>query len=258
MNTNFLWVDFQRHTLSSGLFEMIPPSYKAHKVKDPESINFYITKEQPSFLCFEFDRPSMEDLDILQNTKRRYPELPILMITEPNTEALAIWAFKSGVQDYLVKPCARECLDASIAAITQLRDQYGSNACRLPLFPPAPISKELLDRRPESPYQKTSAALKFVEKHYSEEIRLSDVAELCHLNASTFSRLFKKEHHINFSEHLMKKRIAKACELLDNTSIQIKAAAFSVGFNDLSYFTRTFKRFKGITPSQYQKNSDLK
>jgi len=254
MNESFLWIDFQRNAASPSLFETLPPLYRACIVRHPSDITPYIIEEKPQFICFEFDYPSKRDLETLQKTKQRHPEIPILMITNPHTEALAIWAFRSGVRDYLIKPLAHEYLNASIEALTQLCQQRSKDRLRVHLFPPCPLSEEQLEGRKESNIQKTAVALEFVNGHFSEEIRLSDVASLCYLSESSFSRMFKKEQGMNFSEYVMKMRIRRACELLSNAAIQVKAVAFSVGFNDLSYFTRIFKRYIGVTPSHYQRS----
>ncbi len=72
------------------------------------------------------------------------------------------------------------------------------------------------------------------------------------MSESEFSRVFKKEHGHTFCEYLLKFRISKACDSLVDPSVQVKTVAFEVGFNDLSYFARTFRRYTGVTPSTYQ------
>ncbi|MES2205588.1 MAG: response regulator transcription factor [Pseudomonadota bacterium] len=258
MNASFLWVDLQHLKSPSGLFETLPKTYKSYKVTNPSYICKHIKEEKPQFLCFEFDRPQRQDLEFLQKTKQSYPELPILMIIDPHTEALAVWAFRCGVRDYLVKPCAHEYLNASIHAISQLCYYRRQDHCREPLFFPCQLSDDILNCSDQEAYKsfKTGPAIAFLEKYYTQDVRLSTVSELCGLSRSLFSRTFKKEHHINFSEYVIKMRINKACELLRKPSIQIKSVAFSVGFNDLSYFTRIFKRYLGATPSKYQRTPD--
>lgn len=70
---------------------------------------------------------------------------------------------------------------------------------------------------------------------------------------SEFSRAFKKENGRTFSDYLLRYRISRACDLLSGLSMQVKTVAFSVGFNDLSYFARMFRRYTGTTPSLYQR-----
>jgi two-component system, response regulator YesN len=257
MNNSFLWIDFQHHTTHSALFETLSAHYNTRKVNNPSDMYQSIREDKPLFLCFEFDTPHNHDLEILQVTKQCYPELPILMITNPHTEALAVWAFRSGVRDYLTKPCANDYLMTSIRVLVELGEHRREESCRRPLFFPTPPNESLLEHHDyieDTP--KTKRALSFLDKHFTEDVRLSTVSELCGLSESGFSRTFKKEQSITFSEYVMKKRIDHACELLKKPSMQIKAVAFSVGFNDLSYFTRIFRRYLGVTPSAYQRRPE--
>ena len=56
-------------------------------------------------------------------------------------------------------------------------------------------------------------------------------------------------------DYLNRQRIAKACIQLDTTDDSITDVAYSNGFNDLSYFIRTFKKYKGTTPGKYKKRN---
>jgi len=248
----FLWLDFRQDTSASWLFRSIVPLYDARKLVHPSDTTPHIQACQPHFLCFEFDIPLANGLAVLQQTKRHYPRLRVLMITESHSESLAVWAFRSGVWDYLVKPLTTGDLHTSIEALAHLCLQQ--NHCDLPLpWPPLcslsghPPAEQRLQEKP-----KTLAAREFAEKHFAEIVRLPVVAGLCHMSESEFSRVFKKEHGHTFCEYLLKFRIIKACELLTDASVQVKTVAFDVGFNDLSYFARTFRRYTGVTPSQYQ------
>jgi len=96
-------------------------------------------------------------------------------------------------------------------------------------------------------------AKKYILDHYQEEIRLETVAKAVHLSPNYLSALFKKTTGCSFARYLTKVRIAKAKELLENTSLSITDIALEVGFNDPAYFTAVFKRDVGITPLGYRK-----
>lgn len=249
---NFLWLDFRRDTSASGLFHSLLPFYDAHNFSHPCDPAPHIQAWQPHFLCFEFDSPRASDLAVLQQTHLQHPGLPLLMITESHSESLAVWAFRSGVWDYLVKPLTAGDLQVRIEALFQpcLARHHG----KLHLHRPASLSCAEPAQSSREPLQgrKTAAAREFVEKHFAEIVRLSVVAAHCHMSESEFSRVFKKEHDHTFCEYLLKFRISRACESLADPSVQVKTVAFEVGFNDHSYFARTFRRYTGVTPSTYQ------
>ncbi len=61
---------------------------------------------QPRVLCFDFNYPDRERLAMMQAVKRTHPSLPLLMLTIEHSEALAVWAFRVPVWNYLAKPVA--------------------------------------------------------------------------------------------------------------------------------------------------------
>ncbi|WP_277182875.1 helix-turn-helix transcriptional regulator [Caballeronia sp. BR00000012568055] len=96
---------------------------------------------------------------------------------------------------------------------------------------------------------RTSRAVSYIAEHYAGRILLSDVAAACRLSASQFCRTFRKEHQASFGQYLLRYRMARARERLVSSDALVKEVAYEVGFNDLSYFTRSFRRAFGVCPS---------
>jgi AraC-like DNA-binding protein len=105
--------------------------------------------------------------------------------------------------------------------------------------------------RDESDQQamRTSGAVSYIAEHYAGRILLSDVAAACRLSSSQFCRTFRKEHQASFGQYLLRYRMARARERLVSSDALVKEVAYEVGFNDLSYFTRSFRRAFGVCPS---------
>ena len=92
----------------------------------------------------------------------------------------------------------------------------------------------------------------YIEKNYEKQITLSEVAELVNMSESAFSHFFKKKTQCTFIGHVINLRIAKACQMLSETTHSIAEICFLCGFNNLSNFIRIFKKKKGNTPSEYR------
>lgn len=91
----------------------------------------------------------------------------------------------------------------------------------------------------------------FVEKNYANDINTLEVAELSNLTLPAFCNYFKKNLGVSFTDFLNEYRINQACiQLTEGQSVS--NVAFLCGFNSLSYFSRTFKHFKNISPSEFQ------
>jgi len=93
--------------------------------------------------------------------------------------------------------------------------------------------------------------LGYMEQHYMEELTLQDAADKAGMTPQYFSTLFKQTIGMNFVEWLATHRIKKAMEYLDEPGAMIKEVCFKVGYNDPNYFSRIFKKIKGITPKEY-------
>src|SRR5690606_24735368 len=97
-----------------------------------------------------------------------------------------------------------------------------------------------------------SDILEYIKNHFSEDITLYTAAEYVHMNHIYVSRLFKKELGETFLETLTKFRLKKACELLSNFELKIYEISLMVGIFDPGYFSQVFKKYYGITPSEYR------
>jgi len=95
-------------------------------------------------------------------------------------------------------------------------------------------------------------ALQYVDEHYAEKISLEDIAKYVGISKYYFSNLFKKENDINFSSYLNKVRIEKAKDLLKNPGFTVSQIFYQVGFNNQQYFSKIFKKYTGMTVTEYR------
>jgi len=98
------------------------------------------------------------------------------------------------------------------------------------------------------------SAISMIQQRYSEDITLDDIAESVHMNPNYFCRFFKGFVHQTPVQYLNYYRIESSCEKLASTSLSITEVAFACGFNDVSYFIKVFKKYKGLTPTDYARN----
>lgn len=92
-----------------------------------------------------------------------------------------------------------------------------------------------------------------MEKNYCFNLKLEDFADLSHRSLSSFKRDFQLCFNETPGKWLVKKRTQHAAVLLANSDISISQAAFEAGFEDLSHFSRVFKKVVGSNPSEYRK-----
>jgi ligand-binding sensor protein/AraC-like DNA-binding protein len=95
-------------------------------------------------------------------------------------------------------------------------------------------------------------ALEYIAGHYDERITIDDMASLCNISSSYFSKLFNRITGETFTNYVNTLRVERARELLDEGDTPITNIAFDLGFEDISYFDKVFKRITGVTPSSYK------
>jgi AraC-like DNA-binding protein len=94
--------------------------------------------------------------------------------------------------------------------------------------------------------------LSYINYHYTETIKLSDMASLVSMNLSAFCRYFKKRSGKLFVEYIQDLRVGYACKLLVGSSHDISQISIECGFNTLSHFNKIFKHKTGLTPTEYR------
>ena len=97
--------------------------------------------------------------------------------------------------------------------------------------------------------------LRYIELNFREEITLEQIAQSARISVSEALRCFHRTMHTTPIRYLKELRIARACGMLQNSTLKINEIAERCGFLDMSYFAKTFREVKHCTPSKYRKRS---
>lgn len=97
--------------------------------------------------------------------------------------------------------------------------------------------------------------LDWIDSSYTEAITLKDLSKVSGMNEKYLCRFFKEFTSRTPIDYINNLRIESACHELISNGMTITEAALESGFNDLSYFSKTFKRYKGISPREYLKSN---
>lgn len=101
-------------------------------------------------------------------------------------------------------------------------------------------------------------ALLYIHQHYDEKLSVHEMAEALHISVNHFIRLFKFMLGMTPQKYIQTYRIKQAAATIkqfsNDASLSISEIAAGAGFSDANYFTRSFKKVMGMTPSQYQSN----
>jgi two-component system response regulator YesN len=95
-------------------------------------------------------------------------------------------------------------------------------------------------------------AINYIDANYDKHISLADVAKTSHLSVSRLAHIFREQMGITIVDYLTGVRIERAKQLLLATEQNCTEVCFQVGYNNQSYFTRTFKELVGMTPLHFR------
>ncbi|MBJ7221561.1 MULTISPECIES: transcriptional regulator PocR [unclassified Brenneria] len=107
-------------------------------------------------------------------------------------------------------------------------------------------------RSPKPHDAKMKKALRYIDAHLSEELRLEDVAARVYLSPYYFSKLFKKYQGIGFNAWVNRQRMANAREMLRHSDWSIASIAKNLGFSQTSYFCKVFRQTYQMTPQVFR------
>ena len=114
-------------------------------------------------------------------------------------------------------------------------------------------TKNSLDNITTERLNSIKEVLSYISDNYTNNITLDSLAHIAGMNPKYFCRYFKSMTDRTPIDYLNYYRIECACEMLSTRDMSIKEVAISCGFNDESYFIKTFNKYKSITPKQYVK-----
>ena len=95
--------------------------------------------------------------------------------------------------------------------------------------------------------------ISYIQQNFMEKISLKEFSEQFHLSEKYISRYFKEHFHITLSQYITHLRLEHAKQLLQDTDIPVTEIAMQSGYQNVSYFIRSFKKTYGVSPLKYRK-----
>lgn len=115
----------------------------------------------------------------------------------------------------------------------------------------------LLEGKIKTEHPIITKAVDYMLEHYKEDITLTGLSRKLNISSGYFSRLFKEEIGIPFKNYLIGIRMDRAKELLLKSGMAVSEAALEVGYSDPNYFSEAFRRYEGMSPSEYREANGI-
>ncbi|MBF4483746.1 MULTISPECIES: AraC family transcriptional regulator [unclassified Flavobacterium] len=100
-----------------------------------------------------------------------------------------------------------------------------------------------------------SEVFQYVNENYKKDIVLVEIAAIANMTPTSFCRMFRLKTKKSFVEYLNEIRVSKACKFLLETDLSMSEIAYECGYKTASNFNKLFKKFMGMTPSEFKKSA---
>ena len=192
----------------------------------------------PDLIITDLKMPQMDGIEMLEKLRGMGKNTYVIILTAYDSFSYIQAALRLEAVDYLLKPFHDGDLEKAVQRVQ----------AKL-----TPKEQALPEPKTGSTNRYVSMAISYIQQHYQEpDISVSSVAQSLNISEGHLSHTFKKETGSTLLGYLTRYRVHKAAELLKDGRMKVYEVAEQVGYRDIGYFSNTFKKITGKTPSEYQ------
>ncbi len=223
--------------IRKGLCALIPWEKHGFFMPDTTENGFraleQMEKKHYDLILTDVRMPKMDGLELIGQMRKKNIQSEIIVISGYRNFEYARSAIEFGVRNYLLKPVNTDELLRTLAKIRRELDQKnGVNSTKDESGLVAQVKE-------------------YVQQHYTEDVTMLAVGEALHYNPTYLGRFFQKEAGVPFRDYLNTVRITQAAQLLSEGEKKIAVVASAVGYKDINYFCRLFKKVYQVSPSEF-------
>lgn len=196
---------------------------------------------EPTLIITDLKMPKMDGIEMLRQLRERGCRAPAIILTAYDSFEYARSAMRLGAVDFLLKPFHDGDLEQSVLTLQKKLETQAVRAREVELPKKGGQSRYVL-----------SAMDCIAENYGNPNLTVGMIAQQLGLSEGHLSHLFKKETDSTLLSYLTRYRIHKSMELLRDCRRKVYEVAEQIGYRDIAYFSATFKKLTGISPSEYQ------
>jgi len=206
------------------------------------------SSKKPDIVISDIRMPEIDGLELIAKLKIIVPDTVFIIISGYSDFEYAKQAISLGVLHYLVKPInSAELHDVMLKCITKIEEQKHKQEIQYDL-------SHTLEIDANKPQKIINDIKCYLVQNLDIDISLKKLAEKYHYNPDYLSRLFKEETNSNYVDYVNKLRVSTAKNLIQSTDMMAYNICEKVGYKDYRYFVSVFRKFTGMTPSEFKKS----
>ena len=197
---------------------------------------------QPTLIITDLKMPKMDGLEMISRLREAGCEAYVIILTAYDSFTYAQTAIRLGAVDFLLKPFHDGDLENAVLALQKkIAGQKKSADVQLP------------ELRSGAKSRYVQEAMDYIGKNCADAgLSIGQVAAGLGLSEGHLSHLFKKETGLTVGSYLTRCRMQRAMGLLKEGKLRVYEVAEAVGYKDITYFSGTFKKLTGMSPTEYQ------
>lgn len=231
------------------LVDIFTPDFIIIQAKNGKEAYKAAQREVPDCIIADIMMPEMDGFTLARNLKENEitATVPVVLLTAKKTDDDHLQGMLSHADAFLTKPFNHEIVKATVWQQLQERKKLQERYSRELVLKPVDIIINSADEKFIVRLEKVLEA-ELTNSDFSSE----DFAEKMHLSRMQLHRKLKSLLGVSATEFIRNERLKVAAGLLKNNQLTISEVAYTVGFNDVGYFSKSFKEVYGLSPSGFQ------
>lgn len=216
-----------------------------------QAVNLFMENRIDILLC-DIEMPYGTGIDLVRWLRGRGEETECIFLTCFDSFDYAKTALELECIGYVLKPADTEEIVANLRKA--LEKIIGKRQSKMGQEYWQHYVSSVQKEEPPVCGDPLKEAEQYIREHIAEDISVRELAVRAHVSETHLGRLFKKKHGLTPVDYIHQQRITVAKELLGKPVYTISQVAAMVGFNNYSYFTKTFRKYTGMTPREYRQS----
>ncbi|MBK7978414.1 MAG: response regulator [Ignavibacteriae bacterium] len=251
-NSEIILIVDDNTDVRSYIKEQIEDEYKIFEASNGEEGIIKAEAEIPDLIITDVMMPKIDGYQFCKEIRgnNKTSHIPIIMLTAKAALDDKIEGLETGIDAYLTKPFSAKELIVRIKNLIYQRKQLRKKFSKSTILKPSEITEISVDQK------FLENVIKFIEYNFdNENFTIEDIASKVNMSISQLNRKLNALIDQPAGQLIRSLRLQRAADLLKQNVGNVAEICYMVGFNDQAYFSRSFKKQFGFSPSEYKKST---
>lgn len=234
------------------LYDELSRYFHVDKANNGEEALEKISQQKPALIISDVIMPIMSGTELTDRIRKdeRFADIPIILLTALTAEKNILKGLGSGADAYIEKPFSMSVLVAHCVQLLEQRYRLRTNYAKEIVT--NAVAPEIITEEQDKHFKELLDI--WLTKNLTDtSLNINRFAENMGYGRTTFFKKVKKITGLTPNDYIKDMRMNQAAKLLKDPKLTISEVSYMVGINDPYYFSKLFKSFFGITPSNYRK-----